>query len=213
MCSTTGPPPDCGPQAIQWQDVGVPDTLRFVLIEVNRLTLKRQAHELRAVGPDGSDGDVIAMVRAGMLLGKSATVFYRDAAMREPMFGFAGGVVREDFEVIDTLGTVLGSFNKVWKKSVLRSTWNLTTPQGLTAIGRERSRPAALLRRLSDDVPFLVVHFDFVTDDGHTVLSSVRRRTIRREYELSVPALPDGRQLDWRVAAAMGAALAVVQTR
>ena len=187
-------------------------TLRFVLIETNRLSLKRTAHQLCEVRPDGSDGDAIAMIRTGLLRGEAGTVFYADAAMTEPMFGFAGGVMREDFDVTDAAGTVIGSFSKAWKKSVLRSTWNLSTSDGLSAVGRERSQATAILRRLSDDVPFLVTHFDFVTDDGHLVFSSVRRRTIRREYELTIPALPDGRQLDWRVATAMGAALSTIQS-
>jgi hypothetical protein len=189
-------------------------TLRFVLIEANKFSLKRSAYELRDVRPDGSDGDVIAMVRLGMLREDAGTVFYADAEMTRPMFGFSGGVMKEDFDVIDAAtGSVLGSFSKAWKRSVLRSTWNLAAADGLTAVGRERSRSVALLRRVSDDIPFVVAHFDFTTDDGHLVLSSVRRRTIRGEYELAVPALPDGRRLDWRVATAMGAALAVIQMR
>jgi hypothetical protein len=205
-----------GPQAIDWQDVRVTDTdstLRFVLTETKLLSLKRRAHELREVRPDGSDGDVIAMVRLGMLAGESGTVFYADPEMTQPMFGFAGGIMREDFEVTDAAGVVLGSFSKAWKKSVLRSTWNLATSDGLTAVGQERSRSVALLRRVSDDIPFLVAHFDFETSDGHLVFSSVRRRSIRGDYELSIPALPDGRQLDWRVAVSMGAALAIIQSR
>lgn len=188
-------------------------TLRFVLTETNRLSLRRRAHELREVRPDGSDGDVIAVARLGMLAGESGTVFYGDAEMTQPLFGFEGGILREDFDVMDAAGVVLGSFDKAWKKSVLRSTWNLSTTDGLTAVGQERSRATALLRRVSDDIPFLVAHFDFETSDGHLVLSSVRRRTIRGEYELSVPTLPDGRQLDWRVAVSMGVALATIQSR
>lgn len=186
-------------------------TLRFVLRE-NRLLLS-QVHELREVGPDGSDGDVVALVRPGMLNGTSSNVFYADPEMTRPMFGFTGRVMREQFEIFDDNGVVLGSFRKAWKSSVLRSTWDLRSATGIAAVGRERSRSAALARRFVDDIPFLVVHFDFVTSDGHTAFSSVRRRTLRREYDLSVPALPDGRRLDWRVAVAMGAALDMIQMR
>lgn len=184
--------------------------LRLLLREKHRL---RRQHVLYEVRPDGSEGGVIATIRLGMLHGESGTVFYADPELTRPMFGFAGRVLAERFEIVDDRGAVLGSFSKDWKASVLRSTWQLSTVDGLTAAGRERSRPAAVLRRVVDDVPFLVVHFDFVTDDGHVVLSSVRRRTLRHEYELTVPVLPDGRRLDWRVAAAMGVALETVQLR
>jgi hypothetical protein len=148
-----------------------------------------------------------------MLHGTSSQVFYADPEATRPMFGFAGSIMREDFEVVDDTGVVLGSFRKAWKASFLRSTWELTTSDGLTATGRERNAAAALARRLSDDIPFLVVHFDFVTSDGSLVFSSVRRRTLRDEYELTVPTLPDGRRLDWRVAASLGAVLEIIQSR
>jgi hypothetical protein len=203
-----------GPQAIEWQDVRVTDsTLRFALLKDDRVTLRRRPHHLREVNPDGSDGGVIATIDDGMFHGEASTVFYADPEMTRPMFGFAGSIMKEDFEVVDDTGVVLGSFRKMWKKSVLRSTWELTTSDGLTGVGRERSRAAAIARRVSDDIPFLVAHFDFVTDDGGVIFSSVRRRTLRREYDLSAPALPDGRRLDWRMAAAVGAALEIVQSR
>lgn len=188
----------------------MPDsTLRFVLREDRPLL--SMAHELCEVLPDGSDGGVIAYVRMGMLHGEAGTVFYADEERTRPMFGFAGSVMRDQYDVTDDTGLVLGSFRRDWKASFLRSTWHLTTSDGLTAVGQERSRSAALMRRLSDDIPVLV-HFDFVTSDGQTVFTSVRRRTLRSECELSAPTLPDGRQLDWRVAAALGAVLETAQT-
>jgi hypothetical protein len=190
----------------------VPDsTLRFVLRSGR--TLLRQQLELCEVAADGSEGGVIATARLGMMGDHAGTIFYADPERTRPMFRFSGDVMRERLEVVDDTGAVLGSFRKDWKASVLRSTWHLETATGLTAVGRERSRVAAVARRFVDDIPFVVVHFDFVTSDGHTVLSSVRRRTLRAQYELSVPVLSDGRQLDWRVAAAVGVALETVQLR
>ena len=62
-------------------------------------------------------------------------------------------------------------------------------------------------------VPFLVFHFDFRAPDGQIVLSSERRRSLRDRYELTVPVLSNGWQLDWRVAGAMAVALDALQGR
>ncbi|MET1037284.1 MAG: hypothetical protein ABW075_03365 [Aeromicrobium sp.] len=185
--------------------------LRYVLRR-GRIRL-RTRHELCEVRPDGSDGGVIATIQLGEMGDDVGTVFYADPEATRPMFAFTGSILRESFDVTDDTGVVLGSFRKEWKKSFFRSTWHLTTSDGLEAVGRERSRAAAIGRRISDDIPFLVSHFDFVTSDGHTVFSSLRRRTLWPEYELTAPLLPDGRQLDWRMAAAMGAALEIIQSR
>ena len=48
-------------------------------------------------------------------------------------------------------------------------------------------------------------------DDGDVVLSTSRRWALRREYALAVGALPDGRRLDWRLAAAVGSGVTLLQ--
>jgi hypothetical protein len=56
-------------------------------------------------------------------------------------------------------------------------------------------------------------HFDFITGDGQVVLTSQSQRAIRDLYEITMPVLSDGRQLDWRVSAAMAVALDALQRR
>jgi hypothetical protein len=64
------------------------------------------------------------------------------------------------------------------------------------------------------DLPiFLRFHFDFTATDGQVVLSSERQRSLRDRYEITVPVLANGWQLDWRVAAAMAVALDALQAR
>lgn len=55
--------------------------------------------------------------------------------------------------------------------------------------------------------------FDFRTTDGEIVLTSERELKVRDHYRLSLPAFAGGRQLDWRVAAAVGVALDTFQGR
>jgi hypothetical protein len=61
-------------------------------------------------------------------------------------------------------------------------------------------------------VPWLF-HFDFRTPQGEVVLSSTKRIGVRDIYHVDLPALADGRRLDWRVGAAMAVALDALQSR
>ena len=121
------------------------------------------------------------------------------------------------YDVTDKDGNPIGEFRKDFGKSLLRSTWHLQTPDGLVAVGQERSKGVAVVRRVVDlvgDLPiFLRFHFDFTAPDGQIILSSERQRSLRDRYELTVPVLDNGWQLDWRVAAAMGVALDALQAR
>ncbi|MCD9199524.1 hypothetical protein [Aeromicrobium wangtongii] len=185
--------------------------LRLVLRAKSRWS--REPYQLLEMRPDGSDGAVLATVRTARMLDRTGLVFYADEGTAQPLFAYSGAIIREKFEIVDSFGMVLGSFHKVWKSSVLRSTWQLATVDGMTAVGRERNKMAALMRRFDERIPFVGVHFDFTTDDGQLVLSSTRRRTIIPEYEITVPTRADGRRLDWRVAAAVGVALEAEQDR
>ncbi len=100
---------------------------------------------------------------------------------------------------------------------MLRSTWHLSTPDGLTSVGQERSQGVAITRRVLDvvgELPiFLRFHFDFTAPDGQIILTSERQRSLKDRYELTVPKLENGWQLDWRVATAMAVALDALQGR
>ena len=124
------------------------------------------------------------------------------------------------YDVTDASGTPIGTFRKEFGKSLMRSTWQLTTIDGLQATGTERNQIIAGARRLWAAVPIFgdvpspfLFHFDFTAPDGSIVLSSVRRLHFRDRYDVQLPATNSGWRLDWRVGAAMAVALDALQSR
>jgi hypothetical protein len=193
------------------------DVLRFTLRQ--RITLLVNRYTLQGRFVDGAKGSVIAHAQQKRMAVRKQVTFYSDEARTQPLFGFAarrglqhGGA----FDVTDADDQPIGEFRKDYAKSLLRSTWHLSSRDGVTAVGQERSRGVAIARRFLDatgGADPLRYHFDFVTDDGQVVLTSEREPTFRDFYEITIPVLSDGRQLDWRVGAAMAVALDALQHR
>jgi hypothetical protein len=171
------------------------------------------------MNPDGSEGPLLAFAEQKRMKLKEEVVFYSDASRSRPVFSFKARQrldVAAEHDVLDEYGTSIGYFRKQFGVSLLRSTWDLSTPT-LNAVGRERRQSIAILRRVWDFIPYLgdvwvpfVFHFDFVdTATGAPVMTSERQKAIRDRYTVTVP---DPR-LDFRVAASMAVALDALQSR
>jgi hypothetical protein len=190
---------------------------RFTVAQ--RITLMVNRYEIRPLGPDGSEGPLLALAEQKRMKLKEEVVFFADDAKTRPVFRFKARQrldVHAEHDVLDEAGQPLGSFRKDFAASLLRSTWYLQAP-GVDAVGRERRPFLAILRRIWDFIPWLgdvwvpfVFHFDFVDrTTGQPVLVSERQKTLRDRYTVTVP---DPR-LDFRVAAAMAVALDALQSR
>ncbi|MBC7632139.1 hypothetical protein [Aeromicrobium sp.] len=193
-------------------------TQRFTLRQ--KITLMVNRYELRALGPDGVEGPLIALAQQKRMAFKEEVTFYADEARTQPVFGFKARTrmdLAATYDVTDAQGAPIGEFRKDFAKSLMRSTWHLSTPAGIAAVGQERSQGVAIARRIISmvgEIPIpLRFHFDFTTPAGEIVLSSERQRSIRDRYELTLPTLKDGTALDWRVGAAMAVALDALQAR
>ena len=184
-----------------------------------RITVMVNRYEVRAMGPDGSEGQLLAFAEQKRMKLKEEIVFFADEFRTRRVFSFKARQrldVHAEHDVVDENGVPLGMFSKQFGTSLLRSTWNLSAP-GLEAQGQERNAFIAILRRIWDFIPYLgdiwvpfVFHFDFVdTATGQPVLTSERIKAIRDRYVVTVP---DSR-LDFRVAAAMAVALDALQSR
>jgi len=188
-----------------------------------RFTMMVNRYEILSVNADGSEGPLIAMAQQKRMAFKEQVTFYTDEGRAQPVFGFKARQRMDmgaTYDVTDATGARIGSFRKEFAKSLLRSTWQLTSTDGLQAMGTERNHTIAILRRVWDMVPLIgeipvpwVFHFDFTAPDGSIVLSSERRRSIRDRYDVELPAAPNGWRLDWRVGAAMAVALDALQSR
>ena len=143
-------------------------------------------YEIRSADANGVEGPVIAVAQQKRMAFKEQVTFYADEARTQPVFGFKARQrmdLAATYDVTDASGTPIGSFRKDFAKSLLRSTWQLTTADGLQAIGH-RAQPHHRHRApaLGDVCPFIgdipvpfLFHFDFTAPDGSIVLSSVRQ--------------------------------------
>ena len=184
-----------------------------------RITVMVNRYEIRAANPDGSEGPLMALAEQKRMKLKEEVTFYADESKKRAVFSFKARQrmdVHAEHDVYDEQGRPLGSFSKHFAASLLRSTWNLTTPT-VQAVGRERRPVIAILRRIWDFIPWIgdiwvpfVFHFDFVdTTTGQPVMVSERQKALRDRYDVTVP---DPR-LDFRVAACMAVALDALQSR
>jgi uncharacterized protein YxjI len=188
-----------------------------------RVTLMVNRYEIRAVDASGGAGPVVAVAQQKRMALKEQVTFYAGEDRTEPVFSFQARKridLGATYDVFDGEGTPIGWFRKEFGTSLLRSTWQLGTPDGLEASGTERSQNVAVMRRAWEMLPFVsdlpspfVFHFDFTAGDGTLVLSSERRRSLRDQYDVHVPVASNGWQLDWRVGLAMAVALDALQSR
>jgi hypothetical protein len=184
-----------------------------------KITVMVNRYQVFAVGPDGSEGPLLAFAEQKRLKLKEEVRFSTDESTRQPVFSFKARQrldVHAEHDVLDAEGRAIGSFRKEFGASLLRSTWTLEVP-GLRARGQERRPVIALLRRVWGVIPYLgdvwvpfVFHFDFVdTATGAPVMSSERRKAVRDRYDVTV----QDPRLDFRVAASMAVALDALQSR
>ncbi len=211
-------PPGYQPPPAGYQPPQAPMVVPKFFIR-QRITLMVNRYEVFAANPDGSEGQLLAFAEQKRMKLKEEVNFFTDESKSRRVFSFRARQrldVHADHDVYDESGAILGTFSKQFGASLLRSTWNLSTP-GLNAVGRERRPVIAILRRVWDFIPYIgdiwvpfVFHFDFVdTASGQVVMVSERQKAIRDRYTVTVP---DPR-LDFRVAASMAVALDALQSR
>jgi uncharacterized protein YxjI len=183
-----------------------------------KITMMVNRYVIRALGPGDVPGEVLAVAQQKRMAFKEQVTFYTDESRTVPVFGFKARQRMDlgaTYDVTDALGMPIGTFRKDFGKSLLRSTWHLDAA-GVSAIGQERNANIAILRRVWEMLPIIgdipvpfVFHFDYTDTNGHVVMSSERRMSLRDRYTVTVP----GGRLDGRVAAAMAVALDALQSR
>lgn len=183
------------------------------------LVNKYRVSELAA---DDSAGRQLAFVQQKRLAIREQVDIYADESQNEHLLRLKAKRVfeargRSEVQLPD--GTVIGQLQKVFSKSLLRSSWELLDSHGnQVATAQESSLPIALFRRFYSFVPVIgsipiPIPFNFdIAIDGRTVGTYRRIWGIRDKYVMDLTGDPQ-RRLDRRVAMAFAIALDALQDR
>jgi hypothetical protein len=178
-------------------------------------------YRISTLGSDGSSpGEPLAFVRQKKLALKEDIRFFADETESEELFRLKARQVieiRGRFDVLMPDGARIGTLEKVFGASLLRSTWRiLDANEAEVAMAQEKSVPLALLRRVIDLVPygeFVPILFRFtILMDGREVGELRRPVGVRDRYILRLHGDPE-RGIDRRVTVALAIALDALQSR
>jgi hypothetical protein len=175
-----------------------------------KFAMTTNRYELYAANPDGSNGQLMGLAEQKRLAFKEQVTFYSDETKSRPVFAFKARRVVDlnaGYDITDETGQQIGFFRKDFGASLLRSTFHIEGP-GYQGTGQERSQAVALIRRFTD-IPFLPIHFDFVSSEGQPLLGVERQSSVRDRYTVHVP----DQRVDFRVAAAVAVGLDALMQR
>ena len=163
----------------------------------------------------------VAFVRQKKLAIKEDIRFYADESQTEELFRIKARALMEiggRYDVTTPAGERVGVLEKVFGKSLLRSTWRiLDANEQELAIAKERSQFWAIVRRVIDAFPYgdfipIVFHFTIDTADGRHLGDFNRRLGLRDTYDLDLAGDVE-RTIDRRLGIALGIALDALQSR
>jgi uncharacterized protein YxjI len=168
-----------------------------------------------------SPGGPVAFVRQKRMAIKEDIRFFAREDESEELFRIKARSMMElggRYDVTAADGEKLGVLEKVFAKSLFRSTWRVhDVNDQIVAVVQERSLVAAILRRVIDVVPYgdfipIVFHFDIDSPEGARLGDFTRAWGVRDRYTLSLAGDPEHR-IDRRLALALAIALDALQSR
>ncbi|MDX6517555.1 MAG: hypothetical protein QOF50_401 [Gaiellaceae bacterium] len=169
-------------------------------------------------------GGPVAYVRQKRMAIKEDVRFYADEDETQELFRIKARSMFEiggRYDVTDAGGSRIGVLEKVFGKSLFRSTWRILGPgedAAVLATAQERSLFLAIARRLVDFVPYvggyIPIPYNFeITDPAGTRIGGMDRKfQIRDRYVLDLSDDRE-RQVDRRLAIALAIGLDTLQNR
>jgi uncharacterized protein YxjI len=171
------------------------------------------------------DGAPFAFVEQARFKFKEDIRFFTDDSKTEEMLRIKARQrfdPRARYDVTAPDGTKVGEIQKVFGKSLLRSTYEIHSPNGgEPVIVRERNLPVALFRRLVGFVPYLgdfadwlpiPYHFDFLRGDQVIGFHERKRWSLRDRYTIDMSGDPE-RTVDRRMILAIAVGIDALQAR
>ena len=165
-------------------------------------------------------GGPVAFVRQKKMAIKEDIRFFADESETQELFRLKARSILDTggsrYDVTDANGQAIGVLHHQLRKSLIRSTWEISGANGTTAIAHERSKPMAIARRLVDFVPYgewvpIPYNFDLLLDDR--VVGHLNRKfQLRDTYILDLTGDHE-RQIDRRLGVALAIGLDALQNR
>ena len=179
-------------------------------------------YQVSPLGPQNEPlGPPIAYVRQKRMAIKEDIRFFADEGETRELFRIKARSMFEvggRYDVTTPDGERLGVLEKVFGRSLLRSTWRiLDAEEQELAVAEESSMPVALLRRVIDVVPYvgglIPIPYHFSLAANGRALGELRREyAVRDRYRLELEGDSDG-LLDRRLAIALAIGLDALQSR
>jgi hypothetical protein len=198
------------------------------LIIEQKITAFTNIYRVFGAAENGEKASLVALAQQKRLAFKEKVSFYSDEEKSRLAFTLRAEKVLDvhgRYLVEDENGQVVGSFKKVFKSSLLNSTWKIMDADDneLYTV-RESNMTLAIIRRIAGWLPYigdlveiivLFFRYHFVFTDiktGEPIGKYQKTTLFRDHYTLSTTDEAFSR-VDWRVLAAMGVGLDALQSR
>ena len=196
---------------------------RFVLRQRFKFVINQYVFSL----PDASEGDgePLCFVEQKRFKFKEDIRFFADDTKSQELMKILARQrfdPRAKYDITDATGGKIGGIQKVFGKSLLRSTYTLFDARGAeVATVREKNLVTALIRRLVGFIPYvgdfadwLPIPYDFDFTSGETLLGTHRRRRWKFSDTYDMDFTPDTEhRLDRRLVLATAVGLDALQAR
>ena len=198
---------------------------RFVLHQRFKLVINQYEFSIPEGNAEGNDGTPFCFVEQKRFKFKEDIRFFADDSKSEEIMRILARQrfdPRATYDITLADGTKLGKIQKVFGKSLLRSTYSIQSPEGEElAIAREVSMAKALFRRAVGFVPYIgdyadwlpiAYDFEFLHGEERIGINKRRRWKWRDIYDIDFTADTEGR-LDRRLALAAVVGMDALQAR
>jgi uncharacterized protein YxjI len=174
---------------------------------------------------DNQKGDLIGFAHQKRFTFKEAVDFFADEQRKDLAFNVRAEKMLDfhgRFVVNDADSKPIGAVRKAFKKSLLRSTWEIMEDNGeVAAVIQERSAGMALFRRIWNfipvlgDMPFIFkYHFDIIHPRLNHVLGSHSKTLLWRDhYRLDIEDESLLEKIGWQTLVAQAVLLDALQGR
>lgn len=199
-------------------------SMKIFIIE-QKITALANQYRVFDTHSNGSKNALISFAHQKRFAFKEEVQFFKDESKSTLVFKVRAEKIMDihgKFIINDPQDKPLGAVRKVFKTSLLRSTWEvIDTNDSLQALVQERSMGIAIFRRLwgfipyLGDVPFFIkYHFDFVDPKTQQVLATYYKTTrFRDHYVLEVTDETLIEKVGWQTMVAQAVLLDALQGR